>query len=130
MNQSVLAAVDDMFFASKIRATAEHLGIDIRFVRSVNAAVESAHQQRPSLIIVDLHLRSSDPFALAETVRSDEELRDVPLIGFFSHVQTELQRRAEQAGYDRVLARSAFTKHLPEILSSSKETPGEESQSG
>lgn len=117
MAQRVLAAVDDMFFASKIRATAEHLGIDVRFVRSAGAAVESARAQRPSVIVVDLHSRAVDPFALAETLKSDERLRDVSLIGFFSHVETALQRRAEQTGYDRVLPRSAFTKRLAEILS-------------
>ena len=116
MAQHVLAAVDDMFFASKIKATAEHLGIDILFVRSAEAAIESARQQTPSLIIVDLHSRGVDPFALAESLKSDDQLRGLSLIGFFSHVETALQRRAEQAGYDRVLSRSAFTKHLPEIL--------------
>jgi CheY-like chemotaxis protein len=116
MAQRVLAAVDDMFFAAKIKATAEHLGIDIRFVRSAEAAVESARRERPALIIVDLHSRGIDPFALAESLKSDEQLRGLSLIGFFSHVQTELQRRAEQAGYDRVMPRSAFTKHLAEIL--------------
>lgn len=116
----VLAAVDDMFFASKIRATAVHLGIDVSFVRSAEAALESARRERPSVIIVDLHSRASDPFALAEALKADEQLCDVPLVGFYSHVETALQRRAEQAGYDRVLPRSAFTKHLPEILSSDK----------
>jgi len=81
MAQRVLAAVDDMFFASKIKATAEHLGIDVRFVRSAEAAVESARGQRPSVIIVDLHSRAVDPFALAETLKSDKQLRDVSLIG-------------------------------------------------
>jgi CheY-like chemotaxis protein len=118
MNQHVLAAIDDMFFASKIRASAEHLGVDVRFIRSVEEALESARQERPSLLIVDLHSQRCDPFALAEALKSDEHLRDLPLVGFFSHVQTELQRRAEQAGYDRVLPRSVFTKHLAEILQS------------
>ena len=118
MTQRVLAAVEDMFFASKIRATAEHLGIEVRFVRSAEAAVEDAHGQRPSVIIVDLHSRAVDPFALAATLKGDERLRDVSLVGFFSHVETALRQRAEQAGYDRVLPRSAFTKQLAEILSS------------
>ena len=118
MAQCVLAAVDDMFFVSKIKATAEHLGIDIRFVRSAEAAIESARQQTPSLVIADLHSERCDPFALAEAMKVDERLRAVPLVGFFSHVQTALQRRAEEAGYDRVMPRSAFTKHLAEILMS------------
>ena len=116
MTQHILAAVDDMFFASKIRGCAEQLGVDVRFVRGAEAVVESARRERPSLVIVDLHWQRGDPFALAQSLKTDEHLRDVPLIGFFSHVQTELQRRAEQSGYDRVMPRSAFTKQLPEIL--------------
>ena len=117
MSQYVLAAVDDMFFASKIRATAEHLGVDIRFVRSAEAALEATRRERPSLVIVDLHSKLCDPFALAEALKADGSLRDVPLMGFFSHVQTALHRRAEQSGYDRVLPRSLFTKHFRKFCS-------------
>ena len=116
MNSHILAAVDDMFFASKIRGCAEQLGIDVRFVKSVEAALESVRRERPSLVLVDLHCQRCDPFTLAESLKTDDETRGVSLVGFFSHVQTELQRRAEQAGYDRVLPRSAFTKQLAEIL--------------
>ena len=116
MNSHVLAAVDDMFFASKIRGCAEQLDIEVRFARSAEAMLESARRWKPSLVIVDLHWQRGDPFALAKVLKADEQLRDVPVLGFFSHVQTELQRRAEEAGYDRVMPRSAFTKQLPEIL--------------
>jgi CheY-like chemotaxis protein len=105
-----------MFFASKIRATAEHLGLDVRFEKNSGAAIEAARAELPFLIIADLHAQKYDPFALAEQLKIDEHLRSIPLIGFFSHVQTALQRRAEQAGFDRILPRSAFSKHLPEIL--------------
>jgi CheY-like chemotaxis protein len=40
----------------------------------------------------------------------------VPVVGFFAHVETELQQRARAVGFDRVLARSAFTQQLVEIL--------------
>jgi CheY-like chemotaxis protein len=118
VSQYVLAAVDDMFFASKIRAAAEHLRVEVRFVRSAEAALESARREKPLLVIVDLHSKLCDPFALAEALKADEQLRGLRLIGFFSHVQTALQRRAEQSGYDRVMPRSLFTKQLPEILRS------------
>ena len=118
MSKPVIAVVDDMFFASKIRATAEHLGVAVRFARGLDEALEAARQDKPSLVIADLHAQKCDPFNLAEQLKADETLRAVPLVGFFSHVQTELQQRAEQAGYDRVMPRSLFTKRLPEILES------------
>ena len=38
------------------------------------------------------------------------------LIGFYSHVDTQAAAAAEQAGFDAVMPRSAFFKHLPELL--------------
>jgi CheY-like chemotaxis protein len=124
MKRFVIAAVDDMFFASKIRAVAEHLGVKVRFVRSADEALEAARIDAPSLIIADLHAQKCDPFGLAEQLKMDETLRAVPLLGFFSHVQTELQQRAAQAGYDRVMPRSAFSKKLAEILGGLEASPG------
>ena len=116
MSSRVIAAVDDMFFASKIRATAEHLGVVVQFARSADAVIEAARGSTPAIVIVDLHSNRIDPFALAAALKADKQLREVELIGFFSHVQTELQRRAQEAGFDSILPRSAFTKQLAEIL--------------
>jgi PleD family two-component response regulator len=116
VKRSVIAAVEDMFFAAKIRATAEQLDIDLRFPKSTDALFDSARASLPALVIVDLHSQRFDPFALAQRFKADEQLRGVPLVGFFSHVQTALQREAQQSGYDRVIPRSAFTKNLAEIL--------------
>ena len=116
MSRHVLAAVDDIFFAGKIRATAEHLGLDVRFPRTAQDLFARAREEQPSLIIVDLHSERCDPFALARSLKEDESLRSIPLLGFFSHVQTALRQRAEASGFDRVMPRSAFTTHLSEIL--------------
>ena len=117
MNRRVIAAVSDLLFASKIRGTAEHLNVTVEFARAGDALFDAAKTEVPSLVILDLHATQLDPFALAARLKSDEQLRGVPIVGFFSHVQTDLQRRAAAAGVDHVLTRSAFTKRLPEILS-------------
>ena len=116
MKRRVLVAVDDIFFAAKIRTTAEHLGVEVLFPRGLDALEESARVDAPALVIVDLHLQRYDPFAVAQRLKADGALRETPLVGFFSHVQVELQKRAGDAGFDRILPRSAFTKRLPEIL--------------
>ena len=117
MNRRVIAAVSDMIFASKIRGTAEALNVTVNFARSEDSLFDAAKADVPSLFILDLHATRPDPFALAARLKSDEQLRDVPIVAFFSHVETELQRRALDAGIDHVLPRSAFTMRLPQILS-------------
>ena len=116
MKRRVIALVDDLFFAAKIRATAEHLGIEVFFPRSAEAFEAACREAAPALVIVDLHLQRDDPFLIANRMKADAELGATPLVGFFSHVQVELQRRAQAAGFNHVLPRSAFTKRLPEIL--------------
>jgi PleD family two-component response regulator len=116
MKSGVIVAVDELFFAAKIRATADRLGLEVVFPRSFENLIESAIKTKPALVIVDLHLQRYDPFLVARRLKENGELRTTPLVGFFSHVQTELRLRAIDAGYDHVLARSAFTKRLPEIL--------------
>ena len=116
MNRRVIAAVSDLFFASKIRGTGEQSNVTVSFARSEDALFDAAKTEVPSLIILDLHATQLDPFALASRLKADEQLRTVPLVGFFSHVQTELQSRAVEAGFDHVLPRSAFTKFLPQLL--------------
>ena len=116
MKRRVLAAVDDIFFAAKIRGTADSLGVDYESARDAAAAVESARANPPSVVVADLHATRCDPFALAESFKRDPALANVELVGFFSHVQTELRERALGAGFDRVLPRSAFVQQLPQIL--------------
>ena len=47
---------------------------------------------------------------------SEEALRNVSTVGFLSHVQKDLAVAAREAGCDRIVARSAFTRDLPKIL--------------
>ena len=112
MSEIVIAVVDDMFFASKIRAVAEAVGAEISFPRSKEALIQKVREMKPRLVIVDLHNQKIDPNELAGEIKSD----DIRLLGFFSHVQIELQRNAIAAGFDEVIPRSVFARDLPKIL--------------
>ena len=116
MSRNILAAVDDMVFASKIRATAEALGVSIKFHRQLDGLVNAAAEQSPAMIIVDLHNEKLNPIELARALKINEGAMTIPLLGFFSHVQTDLQRAALEAGYDQVIPRSVFSRDLAKIL--------------
>jgi hypothetical protein len=100
-----------MFFASKIRAAAEAVGVEISFPRTKESLIEKARQA--DLVIVDLHSQRFDPLTLPA------DLSGVRLLGFFSHVEVELQRQAVAAGYERVVPRSVFSRDLGQILTGS-----------
>ena len=114
MSKTIIAVVDDMFFASKIRAVAEALDVSVNFVRSQDALLAKLEDSRAALVIVDLHNRNLDVVSLSQRTKASG--KEVVLVGFFSHVETELQHAAIASGFDRVIPRSVFAKELGEIL--------------
>ncbi len=97
------------------------MNVGIRFVRSVDALKSVARETQAALIVVDLHSQKIDPIAPATLLKADDELRSIPLLAFFSHVQAELHREAMRAGYDTVIPRSVFSRDLGKILAGQNE---------
>jgi CheY-like chemotaxis protein len=112
----ILALVDDLMFTSRIRTTAELLGVPVAFARSREAALREMRTRLPSMVIVDLNGRSTDPLGTLSAIQEDPALAAVRTIGFVSHVQGDLIDAARKAGAGEVLARSAFSARLAEIL--------------
>ena len=115
-NETIVAAVDDIIFSAKIKSTAEIQGINIKIIRSTQKLIDLLSETTPTKVIVDLHSEKCEPFFIAESIKGNEKFKNTKLIGFFSHVYTELMEKAIEAGYDEVLTRSAFTKKLSQIL--------------
>ena len=112
----ILAAVDDLIFASKISTAAKQLGVNVVFARSSDEVLHQARSARPRLAIFDLNSHRTDPLATIAALKADPALAAVRTLGFVSHVQTDLIDAARRAGVDEVLARSAFSARLGEIL--------------
>src|SRR6266540_5470228 len=112
----ILAIVDDLMFTSKIKTTASQLGVAVTFARSRDGALGEMKKAAPSLVILDLNSARTDPLGTVAAMKSDPALAAIPTLGFVSHVQTDVIDAARQAGVSEILARSAFTAQLPDIL--------------
>src|ERR1700750_1624153 len=117
MSESVVAVVDDMFFASKIRATGEALGEKIRLVNSHTSLLDKCRQNKPHLMVVDLQHQKVRGDEIGQQLKSDDELKGIRLLGFFSHVNMDLQKNALNAGFDVVIPRSVFARDLARLIS-------------
>lgn len=112
----ILAVLDDLMFTSKIRTTAGQLGVDVAFARSADAALAEMRKAPPALVILDLNNPRTSPLAIVANMKQDPALAGIPTVGYASHVQTDVIEAARQAGVGQVLARSAFTAQLPQLL--------------
>lgn len=113
--RKVLAVVDDLLFTVKISDAAKRAGLDAEFLKSEKDLLEKAKEQ-PLLIILDLNANSVNPLKLIGKLKGNGDFKNISLIGFLSHVQGELKMQAQEAGANMVMARSAFSQNLQQIL--------------
>lgn len=113
MANKIVAVLDDLMFRVKIADAAKRAGVAVEFVRDAEAALRNA--PGASAVILDLNYVPADWIV---QLKAAEATRPVPLIGYVSHVQTELIHQARESGCDNVMARSAFVQKLGEMMQS------------
>jgi CheY-like chemotaxis protein len=121
----VVAYMDDLFFQMKLAETAKLLGFEIKVAADPESLLQLLTPP-PQLVVVDLNARLR-PLEAARQARAAKP--GLPIIGFLSHVQTDLALAAKDAGFDEVMPRSKFSSRLPEILASVLE-PGGSAENG
>jgi CheY-like chemotaxis protein len=116
-SKPIFAFVDDLFFMAKIQETARKLNVKVSFVKSDKEVLEAvaAGEEKPSLIMIDLNHHTVKPLTIIPKLKSKLK-KETNIIGFLSHVQGELKVKAQEAGCDMVLPRSAFSQNLPQLL--------------
>jgi CheY-like chemotaxis protein len=112
----ILAVLDDLMFSSKIKTTANQLGVPLTFARSSDGALAEMRKAAPALVILDLNNPRTNPLGIVSAMKQDPALASVRTLGYASHVQVDVINAARQAGVDEVLPRSAFAMRLAEIL--------------
>jgi CheY-like chemotaxis protein len=113
---AVFVLVPDLFFRSKIAATGAAAAATPLILETPELLERELPREAHSLVIIDLSAKSFDPMELAAKLRLRAGPHRATLIGFYPHVDQLLRQRAVQAGYDYVLPRSVFSRHLSRIL--------------
>lgn len=111
----IVAAVTDLFFTVKINEAAKRAGMGVDFVKTKADAVAMA-KEKPKLLLLDLNCDAVEPLELIREMKADDELRRIPIISYLSHIQADLKKEAQDAGANMVLAKSAFSQSLVQIL--------------
>lgn len=114
MSKTIVACVEDLFFRSKIEATARHLNVPVRFT-DVRGLSKTLQEAPPAALLIELS-SNGETLAAIRKLREAGETRELPIVGFLSHVDKKLAHDAESAGVTRVMARSQFSETLPDLV--------------
>lgn len=113
----ILCIVDDLIFSVKISTAAKALAAPVFFERTPDMVLPRIREKQPSLVIFDLNSEKLRPLDVIAEMKADPGLKDIRTLGYVSHVQTDVINASRSAGIDEVLARSAFSERLGQILS-------------
>ena len=109
----IVAATSDLFLKSRIAELAQQTGTESFFATAPDDVKRLVAENRPELVILDLSATEYDPFTVARELKSKFNSR---LFGLYPHVQTQLKKNADQAGFEYVVPNSSFLTSLRKVL--------------
>lgn len=99
----VVAYVPDLLFGSNVLGALKAAGHDATLTATLGDHVDQA-----DVLVVDL---TSDAAERIELVREKNPMAAATrTLGFYSHVETDVRKQAEQAGFDLVVPRSRMSR--------------------
>ena len=116
----LLYAAADLIWASKIKATADALGLPARPVRTLEM-LEARLADTPEIaaLLVDLD-KGADGLALIARLRDPSRTTDrerrIRILAWGPHVAKDLLQAACDAGANDIMTRGSFDAHMEETL--------------
>ena len=104
----VVALVPDLLFGSRLTSMLEDSGHQIVLCSREDETWSQA--QDADALVVDLTTDEVDGATLVDSMRAGGELKGTRTLAFYSHVDTDTRRRAEEVGFDVVVPRSRMAR--------------------
>ena len=129
MSTTILVAVTDIFFYTKVRDALRPQGYTLERIRSQDEVAGKVDSASPAALILNMNDLAIDAFTALETLQADPALRSLPILAFANHEETDTWRRAKELGVTKIVSRNEFsarTRELVEdiITNSSQQSPG------
>ena len=107
--QATVLVVDDSAVTRTLeKGILEAAGYQVRVAPDGAAALELLRREPCDLVVTDVEMPRLDGFALTAEVRSDDRLRDLPVVLVTSLASEDDRRRGVEAGADAYIVKGAF----------------------
>ena len=120
MNQTdqktILVAVTDIFFYSKVRDALMSKGYRIERARTQQDIAEKAAAAIPSAVILNMNDDKLNAFQALETLTTDARLKTIPVLAFANHEEVDTFNRARALGVTKIVSRNEFSARLKDLV--------------
>jgi PleD family two-component response regulator len=108
-NKTLLVAVNDVFFYTKLRDALKPLGYILEKARSQDEVTAKAETMNPAAVILNLNDQSLDAFQALAALKNDDRYKTIPVLAFINHDEVENWKRAQQMGVTKIVSRNEFS---------------------
>ncbi len=112
----VLVIEDNQDAAESLREALQLDGYDVMVAYDGVAGLEKAREFNPQIVLCDVGLPGMDGYSVAEQFRADPALYRIGLVALTGYVRPEDLLRAQQAGFDRHVAKPPSIEDLERVI--------------
>lgn len=114
--KTILVAVTDIFFYTKVRDALMAMGYKIERARTQQDIAEKSSATNPAAFILDMNDDRLDAFQTVDTLKADARLKTIPILAFANHEEVETFHRAKALGVTRIVSRNEFSSRLKDLI--------------
>ena len=115
-NKTILVAVSDVFFYTKIRDALKPQGYQLEKARTQGELSEKAGTLHPAAVILNINDETLDAFTALAALKGDDRSKTIPILVFANHEEVDNWRRAQQLGATKVVSRNEFSSRTLELV--------------
>jgi PleD family two-component response regulator len=115
-NKTILVAVSDVFFYTKLRDALKPQGYLLEKARTQIEISEKAGALSPAAVILNINDESLDAFKALEALKGDDRSKAIPVLAFANHEEVDNWRRAQQLGVTKIVSRNEFSSRTLELV--------------
>lgn len=116
MEKTILVAVSDVFFYTKIRDALLPRGYRLERARTQDEVPQKAVALQPVAMILNMNDTALDAFRALEGIKGDAALQTLPVLAFANHEEVETWRRAKDLGVTKIVSRNEFSARTRELV--------------
>jgi PleD family two-component response regulator len=115
-NRTVLVAVNDVFFYTKLRDALKSQGYTLEKASSQQDVIDKALSLKPAAIVLNLNESSFNAFDALEAIKGDARSQTIPILAFANHEEVENWKRAKELGVSKIVSRNEFSSRTLDLV--------------
>jgi PleD family two-component response regulator len=115
-SKTILVAVTDIFFYTKVRDALLPNGYTLERARSLEDVAAKASAAQPAAVILNMNDETLNAFHVLEALKANPRFHDLPILAFANHEEVDTWNRAKSMGVTKIVSRNEFSMRTRDLV--------------